>query len=213
MKPFHMAAAATAAVAVLGAVLILAQMPSSTAAPPQSAPIYLSDLPIPPWAKSFGSPNAPTVLIEIFDLLCPYCAEAHAQLDPLYSQLVAQGRLRLIYVDYAGHPGSDVLHTRLYCAYRQLGNETMNLISRLYQVFLRDEANAYVNELALLAPYSCRANITDFNGPVMELVKALAAKGIRLNVVGTPMYIVLKDGKAQVVVGARVNEVRQLIAG
>lgn len=212
MRPFHVALAATAVIALVGAALILAQV-ASAGGPQQPPAASLSDLPLPPWAKQFGSPNASVTLIEVFDLLCPYCADAHAQLDQVYRQLVAQGKLRLIYVDYIGHPGSDVLHTRLYCAYRQLGDGAMDLISRLYQVYRQDPNNAYVNELSLLAPYTCRANITDFNGAVMRLVEALAAKGIRLSVVGTPMYIVLKEGRLHVVVGARVSEVRQLIGG
>jgi hypothetical protein len=107
---------------------------------------------VPPWAISFGAPTAPVTLIELYDLHCIYCALAHERLDPLYRQLLAEGALRLVFVDLIVHPDALEAHRRLHCAYRQLGEGAYDLLTELYGAYLRGGAEG---QLELLRRYEC----------------------------------------------------------
>ncbi len=168
-------------------------------------------LPIPAWAISFGAPTAPITLIELYDLHCPYCAMAHEQLDPLYRQLMAEGKLRLVFVDLIVHPEAVVAHQYLHCAYKQLGNRTYDLLTELYKVFQNGGAE---KQLELLQRYKCADAPTknDFDGGVKALLNALVQKGVSIRQVGTPTFIVIKNGTINVVVGADVAKVVSLLS-
>lgn len=176
-------------------------------APPPSP----QDLPIPPWAISFGAPTAPITLIEFYDLNCPYCAMAHEQLDPLYRQLLAEGALRLVFVDLIVHPDALIVHQYLHCAYKQLGNKTYDLLTELYKAYLKGGVES---QLEILRQYKCADVPTknDFDNGAKTLLTALAQRGVPIRQAGTPTFVIIKNGTINVVVGADVAKVISLLS-
>ncbi len=176
-------------------------------APPPSP----QDLPIPPWAISFGAPTAPITLIEFYDLNCIYCAIAHKRLDSLYRQLLAEGALRLIFVDLIVHPDALIVHQYLHCAYKQLGENTYDLLTELYRAYLEGGVES---QLEILRQYKCADVPTknDFDNGAKALLAALAQRGVPIRQVGTPTFVIIKNGTINVVVGADVDKVRSLLS-
>ncbi|MCC6066456.1 MAG: DsbA family protein [Pyrobaculum sp.] len=199
-----------AVVIVVFAVIVAAVVYTKLLLPPRT---YTSSqgLPTPAWAISFGAPTTPITLIELYDLHCPYCATAHEQLDPLYRKLMAEGKLRLIFIDLIVHPEAVVAHQYLHCAYKQLGNKTYDLLTELYRAYLEGGAG---KQLKMLQRYKCAdaPTKTDFDSGVKALLNALVQKGVSIRQVGTPTFIVIKNGTINVVVGADVARVVSLLS-
>jgi len=173
-------------------------------APPPSQ----QDLPIPPWAISFGAPTAPITLIEFYDLNCIYCAIAHEQLDPLYRQLLAEGALRLIFVDLIGHPDALIVHQDLHCAYKQLGENTYDLLTELYRAYPKGGVES---QLEILRQYKCAdaPSKKDFDNGANALGAALGLGGKPRY---TPTFVIIRNGTINVVVGADVDKVKSLLS-
>ncbi len=169
------------------------------------------DLPIPPWAISFGAPTAPITLIELYDLHCRYCALAHERLDPLYRRLLAEGTLRLVFVDLIVHPEALTAHQYLHCAYKQLGDEAYDLLTEIYKAYLKEGAEG---QLEVLRRYECAdaPSKDDFDSGAKALLAALAQRGVPVRQVGTPTFVVVKNGSVDVVVGADVAKVASLLS-
>jgi len=180
-------------------------------APPPSPSSSLQDLPIPPWAISFGAPTAPITLIEFYDLNCIYCAIAHEQLDPLYRQLMAEGMLRLIFVDLIMHPDALIVHQYLHCTYKQLGENTYDLLTELYRAYLKGGVES---QLEILRQYKCADVPTknDFDNGAKALLAALAQRGAPIRQEGTPTFVIIRNGTINVVVGADVAKVVSLLS-
>jgi protein-disulfide isomerase len=202
MRKWPLAMAVVIFIAIV-ALVIYTKLPP----PPPS----LQDLPIPPWAISFGAPTAPITLIEFYDLNCPYCAIAHEQLDPLYRQLLAEGMLRLIFVDLVVHPDALIVHQYLHCAYKQLGNKTYDLLTELYRAYLKGGVES---QLEILRQYKCVDVPTknDFDNGAKTLLAALTQRGVPIRQVGTPTFVIIKNGTINVVVGADVAKVISLLS-
>ncbi|MCC6031752.1 MAG: DsbA family protein [Pyrobaculum sp.] len=166
------------------------------------------DLPIPPWAISFGASTAPITLIEFYNLNCIYCAIAHEQLDPFYRQLLAEGALRLVFVDLIDvHPEALIVHQYLHCAYKQLGNKTYDLLTELYKAYLKGGVES---QLEILRQYKCADAPTknDFDNGANALGTALGLGKPK----GTPTFVIIKNGTINVVVGADVAKVISLLS-
>jgi protein-disulfide isomerase len=199
--------AALAVVIVVFAVIVAAVVYTKLFSPPQE---YTSSqgLPIPAWAISFGAPTAPITIIEFYNLNCIYCAIAHEQLDPLYRQLLAEGALRLVFVDLLDvHPEALIVHQYLHCAYKQLGNKTYNLLTELYKAYLKGGVES---QLEILRQYKCADAPTknDFDNGANDLGTALGLGKPR----GTPTFVIIKNGTINVVVGADVAKVISLLS-
>jgi hypothetical protein len=187
-------AAAASVLAALGALFVAFPPPSAAPALPAPPPIE---------GMAVGSPAAPVKLIMLFDLRCPYCAEAEAQLGPLLERLAAEGRVEVILVGVPAHPGSLQLHQMLYCAYGKLGNSTLKLVDELYAAYPN-----YTEQIRLLAPYNCTATAGQIYAELQPVAQWLQSHGIPL---ATPTFIVVKGGKAYVVVGAEPQAVESLL--
>ena len=201
------------AVAVLLVVPLFSQPPQH---PPQV--VNPGGLPIPHWAMRFGNGSAPVVLVEFFDLLCPYCAYAHVELGPLIKEKVQEGKLYYILVDFPVHGDAAwALHQPLHCAYSELGpSATLDLVNKLYYVWYLaaikraiSESDALANMSKTLQPYACRFNVT--LAQAMGVSDAFGKVGIKIR--GTPTFIVYKNGTLTVVEGAYVDKIRQLLSG
>jgi protein-disulfide isomerase len=194
------------AMAVVIFIAIVALVIYTKLPPPPSS---LQDLPIPPWAISFGAPTAPITLIEFYNLNCIYCAIAHERLDPLYRQLLAKGALRLVFVDLIDvHPEALIVHQYLHCAYKQLGNKTYDLLTELYRAYLKGGVES---QLEILRQYKCAdaPSKKDFDNGANALGAALGLGGKPR---GTPTFVIIKNGTINVVVGADVDKVRSLLS-
>lgn len=163
------------------------------------------ELPLPEWAISFGNRNASVVLIELFDLHCPACAYAHNQLDPLYRELIREGKIRIIFLDLIVHREAVLAHRLLHCAYSKLGEETYELITQLYRV---DKTK----QIELLKQYMCdnAPSEEDFKKAAEDIISYLLSRGVRQ--IGTPTFIIIRNGNVNIVVGANVAEVESLIS-
>ncbi|MEM1924715.1 MAG: thioredoxin domain-containing protein [Pyrobaculum sp.] len=163
------------------------------------------ELPLPEWAISFGNRNASVVLIELFDLHCPACAYAHNQLDPLYRELIREGKIRIIFLDLIVHREAVLAHRLLHCAYSKLGEETYELITQLYRV---DKTK----QIELLKRYMCdnAPSEEDFKKAAEDIISYLRSRGVRQ--IGTPTFIIIRNGNVNIVVGANVAEVKSLIS-
>ncbi|ABL87671.1 conserved hypothetical protein [Pyrobaculum islandicum DSM 4184] len=204
MRPRTLFITAIVVFLIIAATIIYKNLSTST-----SQTAVSSALPIPSWAISFGNPNAPLVLVELFDLHCPYCAIAHEKLDPLYRRLMLEGKLRLIFVDFIVHPDAVVAHRYLHCAYKQLGNKTYDLLTQLYTTYLNEGPE---KQLELLRQYQCSNAPTqnDFEDVKRAMVNFLIQKG--LVQIGTPTFIIVRNGSIDIVVGADVNRVSSLLS-
>lgn len=205
MKPSLIIAIGIIVILLVGFLVLYSRLPQS---PP---PTLSGGVPIPSWGISIGNPSANTILIELFDLHCPYCAQAHEQLDPLYKQLVDEGKLRVVFLDLVVHPEALPAHQLLHCAYRELGNATLDLINEAYMTFMRNGADA---QLELLQRYKC-GNVptkTEMDNAVRTLLNWLGERGFTVRGLGTPTFIVIKNGTVTgVVVGADVAKVMSLL--
>jgi len=207
-------------VALMVAVAVLLVAPLVSQPPPQHPPQVVNPggLPIPSWAMRFGNGSAPVVLVEFFDLLCPYCAYAHVELGPLIKEKVQEGKLYYILVDLPVH-GDTVwpLHQHLHCAYEERGpSAALDLVNKLYYVWYLaavkgaiSESDALANMSKTLQPYACRFNVT--LAQAMGVSDAFGKVGIKIR--GTPTFIVYKNGTLTVVEGAYVDKIRQLLSG
>jgi len=217
MRPIDLAIVLV--VALMAAVAALLVAPLISQPPPQQPQVVNpGGLPIPSWAMRFGNENAPIVLVEFYDLLCPYCAYAHVELSPLIKEMVEEGKLYYVLVDFPVHREAVwPLHQRLHCAYNELGpSATLDLLDKLYYALYLakirgaiSEREALANMSTTLQPYVCRFDVT--------LAQALGVSddfgkvGIRIG--GTPTFIVYKNGTLTVVEGARVDLIRRLLSG
>lgn len=190
--------------------------------PSVQTPSQLGELPLPTWAMSFGNPNAPVTVIELFDLHCPYCAWAQTQLDPLYRKLLERGELRVIYLDFIGHREALIAHQYLHCAYRQLGDKTLDLITKAYEALgcerhpqgILCSPQGPEKQLQLLQQYKCvdAPTVNDFDNAKRAFERYLAQIGVDKWRQGTPTFIIIKNGTLHVVVGAQVDRVASLIS-
>lgn len=208
MRPSTLVAVILIVFVAVGAVVILSKLQPAVADTYQKSP---HEPPIPQWAISFGKTDAPVLLIELFDLHCRYCAVAHEQLDPIYRELIEGGKLRLVFLDLIVHREAAAAHRLLHCAYRKLGNDTYELITQLYKVLIREGAG---KQLELLKDYVCEdaPSEQDFNNAVRDLISYLNSRGVTIGRIGTPTFIVVKNGTINVVVGADVPKVKSLIS-
>jgi len=229
MRFINLAIAVVATLMVVVAVLLVASLISQPP-PQQPKAVNPGGLPIPPWAMRFGNERAPVVLVEFFDLLCPYCAYAHVELGPLIKEMVQEDRLYYILVDFPVHGDAAwALHQRLHCAYDELGpSATLDLVNKLFHIWYLakcadmpaafqlpicknkiSEDEAIVNMSKTLQPYVCRFNVTLTQA--LGVSDAFRKVGIRIG--GTPTFIVYKNGTLTVVEGAYVDKIKQLLSG
>jgi len=215
MRLVNLAIAVVVALMVVMAVLLVASLVSQPP-PQQPQAVNPGGLPIPPWAMRFGNENASVVLVEFYDLLCPWCAYAHVELGQLIKEMVEEGKLYYILVDFPVHREAVwPLHQRLHCAYNELGpSATLDLVNKLYYVlylakFKRaiSEGEALANMSRTLQPYVCHFNVT--LAQALGVSDAFEKVGIRIG--GTPTFIVYKNGTLTVVEGARVDLIRRLL--
>lgn len=172
-----------------------------------------------------GRATAPITLIEISDYHCPYCRRHVQQTQPrIYSELVNTGRVRHVFVHYPIaqlHPDAYRSHEAAACANDQ--GKFWDLHKKLFETPLKTvEQLTAVAQDAGLDGNALRACLE--SGKHAQEVQASVERVAKLNVNGTPMFLLGRtagDSKvtvAKVVEGAQPYEafkmaVDEILAG
>jgi len=84
-------------------------------------------------------------------------------------------------------------------------------LAELYRAYLRKGAEG---QLEVLRRYECADAPTkdDFDSGAKALLAALAQRGVPIRQVGTPTFVVVKNGTVDVVVGADAARVALLLS-
>jgi protein-disulfide isomerase len=174
---------------------------------------------------SNGRATAPITLIEISDYHCPYCRRHVLQTQPrIYSELVNTGKVRHVFVHYPIaqlHPDAYRSHEAAVCANDQ--GKFWDLHKKLFETPLKTvEQLTAVAQDAGLDGNALRACLE--SGKHAQEVQASVERIAKLNVNGTPMFLLGRtagDSKvtvAKVVEGAQPYEafkmaVDEILAG
>jgi len=201
--------------ALTAATVIVALLAAYLAPAPQVPPAREVLAAVPEWAMSFGRDGAPTTLVELYDPLCPYCAVVHFRLGGEVERLVEEGRLRLVMIPMPTHGGESMkIINALYCAYLSEGQYALRLVNEWYRALVEYAANRDRGALdaaaARLGGYACNRTLT-----VEQIGAALAAlERAGVTVIGTPTFIVVKDGqeRATVILGAKIEELKRVLS-
>jgi len=167
---------------------------------------------VPDWAMEFGTRDAPVVLIEFYDPLCPYCAVVHYRLGGELHRLVEEGRLRLILIPLPIHGNESlVLINALHCAYRRAGDGALPLLDEWYTAFVEYAVNKTESRLRTvlgkLGSYTC--NETLILDQILHALYGFKNAGIEVR--GTPTFVVIKGGQVTVIEGAKIETLKSVL--
>jgi protein-disulfide isomerase len=158
-------------------------------------------------APGNGQPKAPLTLIEISDYHCPFCRRHVQQTQPkIYSELVNTGKLRHVFIHYPIaqlHPDAYKSHEAAACAADQ--GKFWEFHARLFEAPLKTP-----EQLTALAQ-TAGLDATAFRGCLdtgkhAKEVQASVERIAKLNVNGTPMFLLGRTGADSKVTVARVIE-------
>ena len=154
-----------------------------------------------------GRPTAPITLIEISDYHCPYCRRHVQQTQPrIYSELVNTGKIRHVFVHYPIaqlHPDAYRSHEAAACANDQ--GKFWDLHKKLFDAPLKTvEQLTAVAQDAGLDGSSFRACLE--SGTHAKEVQASVERISKLNVSGTPMFLLGRTSRDSKITVARVVE-------
>ena len=153
-----------------------------------------------------GAAQAPVTLIELSDYHCPFCRRHVQQTQPrLYTELVDKGKLRHVFVHYPIaqlHPDASKSHEAALCASDQ--GKFWELHSRLFDAPLKTaEELTGLAQAAGIEPVQFRACLD--SGKHAAEVQASVERVVKLNVNGTPMFLLGRSTGNQIKV-AKVIE-------
>jgi protein-disulfide isomerase len=140
-----------------------------------------------------GQPSAPVTIVEISDYHCPFCRRHVQQTQPsLYSTFVQAGKVRHAFVHYPIaqlHPDAHLSHEGAACAADQ--GKFWDLHTRLF-----DEPAKTGEQVTALAEKS-GLDMAAFrqcfdSGKHRDAVKASVERIQKMNISGTPMFLVGK---------------------
>jgi protein-disulfide isomerase len=154
-----------------------------------------------------GRATAPITLIEISDYHCPYCRRHVQQTQPrIYSELVNTGKVRHVFVHYPIaqlHPDAYRSHEAAACANDQ--GKFWDLHTKLFETPLKtvEQLTAIAQDAGLDATAfrSCLES-----GKHAREVQASVERISKLNVNGTPMFLLGRTSGDSKVTVARVVE-------
>jgi protein-disulfide isomerase len=154
-----------------------------------------------------GRATAPITLIEISDYHCPYCRRHVQQTQPrLYSELVNTGKVRHVFVHYPIaqlHPDAYRSHEAAACANDQ--GKFWDLHTKLFEAPLKTvEQLTAVGGGAGLDASALRACLE--SGKHAQEVQASVERISKLNVTGTPMFLLGRSSGNSKITVARVIE-------
>ena len=142
-------------------------------------------------APANGQQSAPVTLVEISDYHCPFCRRHVQQTQPrLYSDYVQTGKVRHVFIHYPIaqlHPDAYKSHEAASCAGDQ--GKFWDLHTKLFDAPLKTpEQLSGVAQSAGLDVAAFRACLD--SGKHASAVKESVARVQKLNINGTPMFLV-----------------------
>lgn len=142
-------------------------------------------------APSNGQSSAPVTIVEISDYHCPFCRRHVQQTQPrLYDEYVNTGKVRHVFIHYPIaqlHPEAYKSHEAASCAADQ--GKFWAVHSKLFEAPLRTtEQLVALAQGAGLDMAAFRACLD--NGKYANAVKESVARIQKLNISGTPMFLV-----------------------
>jgi protein-disulfide isomerase len=154
-----------------------------------------------------GQADAPLTLIEISDYHCPFCRRHIQQTQPkIYSELVNTGKLRHVFVHYPIaqlHPDAARSHEAAGCANDQ--GKFWDLHTKLFETPLKTaEQLIGLAQNAGLDATAFRACLA--SGKHTKDVQASVERVAKMNVNGTPMFLLGKTPKDSKLTIAKVIE-------
>jgi protein-disulfide isomerase len=154
-----------------------------------------------------GPASAPLTLIEISDYHCPFCRRHVQQTQPkIYSELVNTGKLRHVFVHYPIaqlHPDAYKSHEAATCANDQ--GKFWDLHAKLFETPLKTpEQLIGLAQSAGLDAAALRACLE--SGKYAQDVKASVERVSKMNVNGTPMFLLGKSSPDSKIIIAKVIE-------
>jgi protein-disulfide isomerase len=142
-----------------------------------------------PGLVDVGRPDADVTLYQFYDLNCPYCREAAADVDTL---LRSDPRLRLVFAPYAVLSAASVEGARVEFALRQLGTpqQFLEFHRRIYSGRGRIDGNrALAVAQSLGFDRNALIEIAD-TGPITETLTIHAKVGFDAKLMVTPAYVI-----------------------
>lgn len=150
-----------------------------------------------------GSPDAPVVILEVSDILCPYCRRHHTEVWPEFKQkYVDTGKVRVVFKHLLGHSNSEPPAEAAECAGNQ--GQFFPYVDLLYARVdewkdlngqpLVDTFVEYAKEVGVKDTDAFRACLDDHK--MQEKVRLDHRTVLQANVRGTPTFIVIANGQA-----------------
>jgi protein-disulfide isomerase len=142
-----------------------------------------------PGLVDVGRPDADVTLYQFYDLNCPYCREAAADVDTL---IRSDPRLRLVFAPYAVLSAQSVEGARVELALRQVGTpqQFLEFHRRIYSGRGRIDGNRAL-AVAQSLGFDRRAliEIAD-TGPITDTLTIHAKAGFDAKLMVTPSYVI-----------------------
>lgn len=142
-----------------------------------------------PGLVDVGRPDADVTLYQFYDLNCPYCREAAADVDTL---IRSDPRVRLVFAPYAVLSAQSVEGARVELALRQLGTpqQFLEFHRRIYSGRGRIDGNRAL-AVAQSLGFDRRAliEIAD-TGPITDTLTIHAKVGFDAKLMVTPAYVI-----------------------
>ncbi len=150
-----------------------------------------------------GSPDAPVVILEVSDILCPYCRRHHTEVWPEFKQkYVDTGKVRVVFKHLLGHSNSEPPAEAAECAGNQ--GQFFPYVDLLYARVdewkdlngeaLVDTFVEYAKEVGVKDTDAFRACLDEHK--MQEKVRLDHRTVLQANVRGTPTFIVIANGQA-----------------
>nr|WP_290666818.1 thioredoxin domain-containing protein [Ardenticatena sp.] len=161
-------------------------------------PTYVVNADILAKAPAKGDPNAPITVVEFSDYQCPFCDRFYTQTLPQLEPLIAEGKVRLVYVDFPLeqiHPQARMAARAAHCAREQGGDDAYwamhNLLFDNQQAWSVDNPLPVFVELALQAGLDAKSlqGCLESNR-YDDVVTEGQREGLRLGVSGTPTFFI-----------------------
>lgn len=166
----------------------------------------------------FGSAEAPILVIEFYDLLCPYCALSHIGSADRLKQLIDRGELEYVLYDFLVHypyllkkskSEAEALvraHEVLWCAYDKSPELAWDIIDEVYRTHVRTPLSP--TQILLLASMKYKGECK-YEFDVSKYFKVAEDMGVD----ATPTYIIYyrPNKTAYRIVGADVERLLSLL--
>jgi len=152
-----------------------------------------------------GKENAPVLIVEFGEFMCPFCGQVHHDIEPLWKkEYIDTGKARFVFRDFinSDHPQAYPAAVASECADAQ--NRQWQMYDLLFDnAYSKDTWTKYKDEKSLLDTFEKYAkqielNMEEFsncmrNGTYVDEIKQDIFAGISVGVSGTPTIYIGND--------------------